>query len=566
MDSTIAQLPLSQLPVLFAAFAGAVGLIGCGAAVAALTAIARERKAIGDSSVKLASSEAWEGGHGVSEMDLSTWLREKEVDLDSGIADVIRVCWSAWLGSRAATLTEIHVLVARRERSKLAAKLSGGIAALLLVIGIVGTLWSVHPVLKAFQFRVSSPTGSTPVADGPALVNVAESTELVNALMSNLGDAFMPSLAALVSTIVVVALRGLYSLGLHRYTLELDRFAMGIVMPRYRPRSISEEFDEVRETFQSLANSIQRRDEKFDRLTDQVSHLVKVFGPTVGQLDIATSKISGAADSLSARANSIATTLTRTLGRKSPLFAAVDGFEGIFQRTNDEIIRLGGILESAEKSSEEVRQKAAASVDRLAQAVESVGHAHKEDRDKVSAVVVEVKSLVSELPIEVTEVTRDIVRSGLEKIGTSFDLFLRDQKEEVETTQKELRESGVMVLEATNSSLSHATNKFEEAARSLPKALDRIDAALTKSSEMESLANKAIRSVAEEAKSMIKALRVDSDLSGERTPGDSIDSAAVPLRRDPSPTIELSPSQSDLDTGVDFPDVKAAKRPWWRNS
>lgn len=132
------------------------------------------------------------------------------------------------------------MLVARRERSKLAGKPSGGIASLLLIIGILGTLWSIHPVLKAFQFKVSASTGAIPLDDGPALVNVADSTELVNSLMNNLGDAFMPSLTALIFTILVVALRGWYSLALHRYTLELDRFApslgrsrtMGAIYPK----------------------------------------------------------------------------------------------------------------------------------------------------------------------------------------------------------------------------------------------------------------------------------------------------------------------------------------------
>ena len=96
-------------------------------------------------------------------------MRSRLIHPESGVADVIRACWSASLGSRATSLTELHVLVARRERSKAPARLSAGIAAVLLIIGIVGTLSSVKPILEAFQFRPSAPEGVIPADDAPSL-------------------------------------------------------------------------------------------------------------------------------------------------------------------------------------------------------------------------------------------------------------------------------------------------------------------------------------------------------------------------------------------------------------
>ena len=182
-------------------------------------------------------------------------LRHNSIDPESCIADFIRACWSAWLGGRGATLTELHVLVARRERARGSARFSAGIAGLLLVVGIVGTLSSIHPVLKAFQFKVTS--------DGE-LEGVVASTELVNSLVNDLGDAFWPSLVALVGTVLVVLFRGLYSLSLHQYVLALDRFAIGTLIPRYRPNSLADEYGEVNSALTQLAERIQSREQNFE--------------------------------------------------------------------------------------------------------------------------------------------------------------------------------------------------------------------------------------------------------------------------------------------------------------
>jgi hypothetical protein len=522
MDHLLAQIATSQWPIFFSVFAGAVGLLGCGAAVIAHVSTSRDRSAIKDAETTLTSPEAWEGAHSTSEHDLSDWFRKSRIDPESGVADIIRACWSAWLGSRATTLTELHVLVARRERSKVPARLSAGIATLLLVIGIVGTLFSVKPILKTFQFRTSTPEGVMPATDAPVLSNVEESTELVNTLMHSLGDAFLPSLVALGFTIFVVGLRGIYSLGLHRYTLDLDRFAMGTVIPHYRPRSISDEYEEVRATFGSLAKTIGEREEKFDKVITQLTKFVDSMGPTLSVLDDGVTKMATAADALAVRSNSIATTLTRTLGKKSPLYAAVNGFEGIFERTRDQLDQLSKHVEEVSKNHDETRQQLLAALDQLASAVETIGRDHKEDRQTVSTTIAEVKALISDLPDQTIEATRDMLKGGLEEMKTNVANFLGEQKSEVTTSQKDLRDKTAAMLGTIKQTLVETGEAIAESTKTIPETLEKLDESLKRQAEVEKATLAAIRSVADAAES-----RISSDQSEtEKAAIDAIRSVA----------------------------------------
>ncbi len=560
MDLILAQITTTQWPMIFGVFAGFVGMIGVGAAWVAHSSTSRDRALIKSAESKLTSSESWEGSHTYSEHDLSQWLRSRRIGNESGVADIIRACWSAWVGCRATTLTELHVLVSRRERSKVAVRLSAGIATLLLVIGIVGTLFSVKPILKAFQFRISPSEGAMPLTGVPNLSHVAESTELVNSLMHNLGDAFLPSLVALVATIVVVAFRGMYSLGLNRYTLELDRFAMGTVMPRYRPRSIADEYAEVRTTFGSLAKTIGDREEKFDMVVVRLTEFIESIAPTLIGLDSGVAKMSTAADALASKSNAIATTLTRTLGKKSPLYGAVNGFEGIFERTNEIMQEISDQINKITDDHEKGRGEMIKTLEEISKTIESVKVDHREDRESVDKTIDNLKSVISDLPKQAIDVARKSFDSGIAKMQFELEKSLSEQKIEVASThqvirdntcttldliKKTLTETGEQITESTkaipatlvridstlsdaslklseatnaipaaieriDSTLSEAREGLSEATNAIPKALARIDESLVQKSELEQAAVKAVHSVAAEAMSQMKIRRSDS--------------------------------------------------------
>jgi ABC-type transporter Mla subunit MlaD len=553
MDAFFAQISTTPWPLFFALFAGFIGVVGAISALIAQASTSRDRALIKRSEIALTSNESWDGAHSYSEHELSKWLQKRGIPSDSGVADIVRACWSGWIGSRATSLTELHVLVSRRERSKLAARLSGGIAALLLIIGIVGTLSSVKPVLKAFQFRISTPEGEMPISDAPALSNVAESTELVNTLMHNLGDAFLPSLVALIATIFVVAFRGMYSLSLNHYTLELDRFAMGTVMPQYRPRSIADEYAEVRATFAYLAKTIADREENFEKVVSELEKLVNSIEPALSGLEKGIAKMATAGDGLASKANSMATTLSRMLGKKSPLYGAVYGFEEVFERTNDKIEQISVHIKEITTDHEKARAHMTKTLEEISGTIEGVQGDHKEDRDAVRKTVDTFKALIADLPDKTISQVRESFDSGIKTMHLKLDSSLEDQKNEsaathrgiladtratldiinetlTETAGKILESSKAIpatleqvessldlakqklteatdavpsVIERIDSTLSMARDRLDEAAKTIPSALDRVEEIVVKKSEVEVAAVESIRSVAEEAMASI---------------------------------------------------------------
>lgn len=503
MDPILAQIATSQLPVIFAVFAGAVGVLGCIAAYVAHTSTSRDRSAIKNAVTMLASSESWEGAHTYSEHELSEWFRNRTIDPESGVADVIRACWSAWLGSRSTSLTELHVLVARRERTKIPARLSAGVAALLLVIGIVGTLFSVKPILKEFQFRASTPAGEMAVTDAPPLVNVEDSTALVNSLMHSLGDSFLPSLVALGFTIVVVALRGIYSMGLQRYTLELDRFAMGTVMPHYRPRSISDEYEDVRNTFGTLAKTMGDREEKFDKVIVQLTNFVESVGPTLEGLDAGIEKMATAANTLATKSNSIATTLTRTLGKKSPLYAAVNGFEDIFTTTNERLDQLSQHIEGIRTEQLEDRKAMLVTLDEISEVIKQVTGDHERDRLNVSQNINDLKVAVEKIPANLLESTREIFEDGMSTMRQSLKESLDKQSTEAAATNQQTRSKTQDTLNLISHSLTATIASITDSVKTIPSAVDRLNESLNRKSITDRAAADAIASLADEAKSGI---------------------------------------------------------------
>ncbi len=503
MYPILAQIATSQWPVIFAVFAGAVGVIGCVAAFVAHASTSRDRTAIKKAETMLVSTESWEGAHTHSEHGLSEWFRNRTIDPESGVSDVMRACWSAWLGSRSTSLTELHVLVARRERSKAPARLSAGIAALLLVIGIVGTLLSIKPILNEFQFRPSTSEGVLPATDGPLLVNVEDSTALVNALMHSLGDAFLPSLVALGFTIIVVALRGIYLLGLQRYALELDRFAMGTVMPNYRPRSISDEYDEVRTTFGSLAKTMGDRDAKFDNVIAHLAKFVDSVAPTLAGLDNGIGKMSTAADALAAKSNSIAGTLSRTLGRKSPLYAAVNGFEGIFATTNERLDQISQHIDGIRSEQQDDRKALLVTLDEISGVIKQVSGDHQRDRENVSKIITDLKAVVEKIPANLIESSRKTFDDGMAAMRITLKESLDKQTNEAEAVHQHTRLKSHEALDLISQSLTTTITRINVEVNTIPEAVGRLNESLNRKSETEKAAADAIASLAQEAKAGI---------------------------------------------------------------
>jgi hypothetical protein len=303
----------SQLPILISWVIALIGMIGVTSALVALGGVRREFNILEKTKGLLEGAEG--RGQFDSEASLSNWLKESGVDADSHAKDQLDTVWSGWRAQRIPTLGELHVLAVRRERSRSSARISGGIAASLLICGIAGTLWAVHPILSGFKIEMR--------ADG-TVQEASRSAENVLAMVHGLGTAFWPSLAAMLSTLAVVFSRGLYVNKANQLARALDRFACDDLFPLFRLPTLREQMDEVKKEMSNLAHKIDARDSEFVKAVGTMKQIVEGMHESAPALAKAAYNLANASERISSETNSLNDGLERQLGEKSALVVSLN--------------------------------------------------------------------------------------------------------------------------------------------------------------------------------------------------------------------------------------------------
>ncbi len=437
-----------------------IAAIGCITALYSWTRITAEQKRIKYAEAKLISDDSWSDAYPHDKLKLAAWLRHNGIKTDSHLGDFIRTCWSAWLGGRPASLTELHVLVARRERSYRATRLSAGIAALLMICGIVGTLSAVKPVLEKFQLDVAKESVNkqqdndqqTDALSGTddehkakqsdkEAASVTDNADKVNKLIQNLGVAFYPSLLALLGTIVVVSCRGLYSLSLHRFTLDLDRFAVDTLIPRYRVPSLSEQYQEVKATMASVTETISQREERFLGAVEQIEKLVAGISPALGGLDAAATSAKEATEALTSGATSISEALNRNLGAKSPIHRAVKGLDLVFEKTERSLDNLSSIVEGIGKSNTTHQGEFGSAMQALGDSIEKIGKDHESRQSNDAKAIKDFTESLNHIQATIQATSEKAVGAGLAAVKAGIEELNGEQKKWHVSSAEDLKSS-----------------------------------------------------------------------------------------------------------------------------
>ena len=409
-----------------------IAATGCIAALHSWTRITAEQQGIKDAESKLISDDAWNDAYPHDKLKLASWLRENRINPDSHLGDFIRTCWSAWLVGRPASLTELHILVARREKSHKATRLSAGIATLLLVCGIVGTLSAIKPVLGDFRF---DSIGLQSTAEQPKISSadtysgdVDASTARVNKLIHDLGDAFWPSIVALLGTILIVSCRGLYSLSLHKFTLDLDRFAVDTLIPRYRVPSLSEQYKEVKVTLSGITEKLIEREGRFHEAVKQLENLVAGISPALSGLDAAANSTKDAAAALASGATSITDALNRNLGAKSSIHKAIKGLDSVFAKSEQSLSSFASVVESIGESNVASSQGLEMTIQSLAQAVGRIAADHQTHQAAIGAALREFKGSLTGIPATIAATSKQALDAGIASLKSSVAQLNDEQK------------------------------------------------------------------------------------------------------------------------------------------
>lgn len=457
--------------------------IGCITALRSWTRISKETADVKQAENALTGDEAWNDAYPHDKLKLAVWLRANGIKPDSHLGDFIRTCWSAWLGGRPASLTELHVLVARRERGHSSTRLSAGISALLLVFGIVGTLSSIKPVLQEFKFQIETETPKGMAGDKPELLgggnqtgeeqeipkdasSVVANTELVNNLIHKLGNAFWPSLLALIGTIAVVSCRGRYSLSLHKFALELDRFAVDTLIPRYRVPSLSEQYQEVKATLASVTESLLQREGRFHEAVDKLETLVAGITPALGGLGAAASASKDAAEKLAAGAESITEGISRHLGEKSPIHRAISGFESIFEKADVSLGNLSFLVDGIGQSNTSNQRDLESAIKALTQSVGKIAEDHQSQQSEAKTALREFKDSMDGIPEVLQIANGKAVDAGMMAVRSSVAQLHDEQKNWHAASAEELKTttaSGLAGIVRAGQELTAQTEKIAPA-------------------------------------------------------------------------------------------------------
>jgi hypothetical protein len=470
-----------------------IAIIGCITALYSWNRISAEQKGIRDAESKLISDNSWNDAYPHDKLLLATWLRSHGIKPDSHIGDFIRTCWSAWLGGRTASLTELHTLVARRERSHKATRLSAGIAGLLLVFGIVGTLSAVKPVLENFQIQVAKQSVDPSqnqseneqldqnLDDNKDAAFVAENAVKVNSLIRNLGGAFFPSLLALIGTIFVVTCRGIYSQALYKFILELDRFAIDTLIPRYRIIPISEQFEEIKTSMSQLTETIIQRESNFENVVVKLDNLVSNIAPALAGLDGAAKASLESVEALTKGSASIADALNQHLGARSSIHRAIKGLDKTYADVESWFKELASISETINKSNATSKKQLNDAIIALAGFLNKSVQDFEVDREKIVDAIDDLKNELIGIPDQIKTTGENATKQAIKVAETaSQDL------------QKKFYESNSRFIEAVKTTITTEVRKFDKVSTNLNDQSAKIETSIRSLNEVKKDIKKSI--------------------------------------------------------------------------
>jgi ABC-type transporter Mla subunit MlaD len=473
-----------------------IASIGCITALYSWRRIAAEQKAIKNTEIKLTSDESWNDAYPHEKVRLASWLRSHGIKPDSYIGDFIRTCWSAWLGGRPASLTELHTLVARRERNYKATRLSAGIAGLLLVFGIMGTLSAVKPVLEKFQIQVAEqpvdPSQNQTendqlnqnLDDGRDAAFVAKNADKVNLLIRNLGGAFLPSLLALFGTICVVTCRGIYSQALYKFTLELDRFAVDTLIPRYRIIPLSEQFESIKASMSQLTDTIAQRESNFENVVEKLDKLVAGIAPSLAGLDSAAKASMESVDALTKGSTSIADALNRHLGARSSIHRAIKGLDKTYTDVESWFKELACISETINKSNTTSKKQLNEAIIALAGFLNKSVQDFEENREKMIDAIDGLRSELNVIPDQIVNTGENATKQAIKAAVTAN-----------QDLQKKFFERNVSFLETVNTTIKSEVRKFDKVSASLSDQSAKIETSIESLNDVKNDIKKSIEAV-----------------------------------------------------------------------
>jgi hypothetical protein len=137
--------------------------------------------------------------------------------------------------------------------------------------------------------------------------------------------------------------------------------------------------------------------------------------------------MSGAAEALDSKSRSLAETLVKTLGRKSPLYEAVQNFDGLFKRATAELNLLSNIAVKISKNEDMHHAALQQHLEKLNGLVLSLQTGLKTGKGDLLNAAEAVKKLIEDFPKESANQSREVFEKSLKSMDDRLSTFVDRQ-------------------------------------------------------------------------------------------------------------------------------------------
>jgi exonuclease VII small subunit len=424
----------------FIAFAiGVLALVGCACAFVACQQVVKEQEHLVELENSVNNPSKWVE---VYQQSAKKWLISVGLPLDSHAANLLVAVRGGWGGGKLPTNGELHAVIVRRERSRVHVRLASGIAATLLIFGIAGTLLGIHPLLTDFKIGTA--------ADG-TVQEASTSAKNVTNLVSGLGRAFLPSLTALVGTLLVVIFRGWYVHNAHKLAQSLDLFSADTLLPAFRISTQEEVMAGVKDRLTQLTNKMEERDMRFATAVQSLEVVISRLEERTPALEDAISSVAKASETLATNTDSVSNALDRNFGPDSSSTKSLILIESLSGKISDSFTELSKSSATLNSTTNSATRKLSNSADKLAVSAKELP--------------IELKTSVSQILGTSVKALEDVT-VGLVDARTNLESAVTENLVSIKSTvsgQLEILNSSVKVAtEHLQSSIEAGTAKASE--------------------------------------------------------------------------------------------------------
>jgi len=338
--------------------------------------------------------------------DLDQLLAEGKVGRESHAARTVRLVVDAASRGKWVGIDELHVFVGRREKLRGGARWGRWIRSILVLVGIVGTLTALKPILGHFSIdgTLEGSLSGTPDA--------FTSQKVVN-MVRDLGEAFWPSLVAIALTVFISIPMAFYEGAVLRLHQALDEFWFSSLSAIQKKPELLGELTFIGAQLSSFVSLTEKNGAK---IADDLEGLAGKLEQMSRTLDQASARSMDRVSALADVSASMEANLERYLGRDSHCGALLAEFIGRFgglhdqgRELQDKLVDLSGKIESSGKNLD-------AALDRQSEAVAEMSKKLVSETKEAAAAARLVKK-------DIVATLEESFKSGSERLEASAGLL-----------------------------------------------------------------------------------------------------------------------------------------------